>query len=186
MRRLLWFDLLMLVLFVNGVAVAKSPLSTEKRGKIVVDDFILGDANVFLPALPGTESIALYRITAYPEAVFSLTDFRKGVTMTADGRLVISDAAAPGEVDIRADVGTGQSIRKKIRLEIPYGAGVDMVRPEWVPEINLPTYLQDPGTYRKIRYTLLLCSFVMFAIYVYGRRRIARRLAKTIYSRMEK
>jgi hypothetical protein len=182
MRRLLWFDLLMLILFVNSIAIAKSPLSTVKRGKIVIDNFILGDANVFLPALPGTESIALYRITAYPEAVFSLTGSHEGVTMTADGRLVISDAAEPGEIDIRADVGIGQSTRKKIRLEVPYGAGVDMVRPEWVPEINLPTYLQDPGIYRKIRYTLLLSSFVMFAIYVYGRRRIA----KTIDSRREK
>jgi hypothetical protein len=170
----------MLLLSVNFSVMAKPSVArTQEAGPIAeaTNHVVSGDASVLLPALPGTESIALYRVRAYPEAVFSLKTPQQGITISPDGRLVVETTASPGEIVLEAEVEKGQKIQKSVRLEIySHGDGTNIIRPESVPEVKLPAYLPGAETYPALRYALLALSFLPFAIYVYGRHRGSKAL----------
>jgi hypothetical protein len=160
-----------LFIFMNPFAMANPPVARIEEGGQAAEmaNFVIsGDVSVFLPALPGTESIALYRVSDHPRAVFSLKTHRQGITITPDGRLAVGSAASAGEIVLEAEVEGGQRIQKSVRLEIPH-TGMDLIDPESVPEIKLPAYLPEAETYPMWRCALLALSCLTFAIYIYGR-----------------
>lgn len=158
-------------------AFAESPIFVGDAGQeteaiVVVDHVVSGDTSIFLPALAGTESLALYRVEPpHPQVLFSLATPVSGVSISAEGRLVVQDAATPGRIDIVADIGEAQALQMSIDLVVPHGPGVDMVHPEWVPKVKAPASMYEEKVYSMLRYILLAVSGLAFVTYIYGRRR---------------
>ncbi|GHT95817.1 hypothetical protein AGMMS49545_19410 [Betaproteobacteria bacterium] len=173
MKQLLLFSLL--AAFMNATALSE-PVSDggdslNADAIVAANSVIEGETTVFLPAVARTESIALYRVAGYPQAVFSLAQPTPGVRITGSGRLVVQDTAQTGRFDIMADIHEEQALHLTIDLVIPHGEGADMAPPEWVQELKPPAFMPDANLYSTLRYILLALSGLAFVIYRYGRRR---------------
>jgi hypothetical protein len=134
-----------------------------------------GDDAVPRP-IAGAESIAFYKPPAMAGAEFALAADYAGVTISPDGRLVVTDSARPGRVTIVAKDRIGNTAYKYVSIIGPnvWGNEFTLMPAQAVAGYDMSVWWLQESSYRAMRWALAGLFILMLGFYAYGRRLNAR------------